>query len=79
MRVEPDISLTPFISYQESSKTIVFSEDPSSSILAGQFPIIYVKLVSADNVESDYFFLVQVFEPIMEEEIPPSFMSPLDD
>ena len=79
MRVEPDISLVPFISYQESSRTIVFSEDPSSSSLVGQFPIVYVKLVSGENAESDYFFLVQVFEPIVEEIIPPSFMAPLED
>lgn len=79
MRVEPDISLVPFISYQASSRTIVFSEDPTTSSLVGQFPIVYVKLVSVDNVESDYFFLVQVFEPIVEEVFPPSFITPLED
>lgn len=57
----------------------MFLEDPTTSTLVGEFPVVYVKLISVDDVESDYFFLVQVFAPIVEEFIPPSFFMPLDD
>ena len=79
VQVQPDILLTPFIQYQAESRTIVFLEDPTTNTLVGQFPVVYVKLISVDDVESDYFFLVQVFEPIVEDSIPPSFFMPLDD
>ena len=75
MLVEPDSSLTPFISYEAAGQRIVFSEDPASSTLVGSFPIVYVSLVAAGDVKSDYFFLVQVTEPIVEEVIPPTFMA----
>ena len=32
-----------------------------------------------DDVEADYSFTVQVLEPIVEEVIPPTFLSPLVD
>lgn len=59
--VEPDASLTPFITFDDSQRSIVFTdEEAASESLAGRFMQITIRLLDTNQLESRYVIYVQV-------------------